>query len=116
MLFAIRLTLIFIWCYLLLITHVFIVFSEKKHRFFHHQFQKQLDSNNNKPNSLFHRQFDNHQEQFYDNDPCTRTPCGISNECIRLQHRHNHTKFRHRCMCLEQPCRYGIKNRKIQMK
>jgi hypothetical protein len=29
-----------------MITDVFIVLSEQKHRFFHHQFQKQLNSNN----------------------------------------------------------------------
>jgi len=110
MLFGIKFILIFAWCYLLSITDVFIVSSEQKYRF-----EKQFDSNN-KLNSLFHRRFNNYQKQFYENGPCTRTPCEISNECIRLQHRHNHTKFRHRCTCLEQPCRYGIKNRKVKMK
>ncbi len=77
-------------------------------RFFHHQFRKQLDSTN-KLNSLFHRRFHNHQEKYDDNNLCTRMSCEISNECIRLQRRHNHTKFRHHCRCLERPCRHEMK-------
>ncbi len=107
MLFTIKLPLILIWCYLFLIILVSIVSSDKKHRFFHHQHQKQLDSDY-RLSSLFHRRFDK--------DPCTRPPCEISNECIRIQHRSNHTKFRYRCTCRDRPCRRRVKNRKTQMK
>jgi hypothetical protein len=121
MLFAIRPTLTLTCCCLLLAVHVLIVSSGKKHRFFHHHhhhhhhLQKQLDPDN-KLNGLFHRQFGNRREQNYDTKPCTKLPCSMSNECIRLQHRHNHTKLRHRCMCTESSCRGRPKNRRFKMK
>jgi hypothetical protein len=115
MLFVIRFTLILIWCYLLLVSHVFLVSSKKQHRLSYHDLQRHLDSND-KFNNIFNRQFDHPQEQDYGNNPCARSLCSISNKCIRSKHRHNQTKFKPHCMCREQPCPRQTKHRKIKRK
>ena len=119
MLFVIRCTLILIWCHLFLVRHLVIVSGEKKHRFFHHHHHhhhmQQPSESDGRLNSFSLQRNKNYQTQYYNNDnPCTRTPCTASNECIRLQHRHNHTKIRYRCVCIERPCRHKIKNWKTK--
>lgn len=107
MLFAVNL----ICCYLFLVDHIFFVSSKKQQRLSYHDLERQSDSND----QLFYRQFDHIQKQ-NNNNPCSRSLCSITNKCIRLNHQHNHTKFKPRCICREQPCQRKNKYRMIKMK
>ena len=65
--------------------------------------------------ALLQQRWDARREQQTTLDPCTRAACTRLNQCFRLQHRRNNTKFKQHCACLEASCPKEMKKPKTKL-